>query len=125
MSAVDGAALRRLIAGRAASWQGTAAADVPMDRPLADLGMSSRDAVVLAGELSRATGRELPATLLWEAPTGDALVEHLCRGPAAAAPDVPAARAPGPGPADEPVAVIGVGCRLPGACTGPPTTGGC
>ncbi|MER6787243.1 acyltransferase domain-containing protein [Streptomyces sp. NPDC000658] len=123
MSAVDEAALRRLIAGRAASWHGTPASDVPMDRPLADLGMSSREAVVLAGELSRATGRDLPATLLWEAPTGDALVAHLCgdaAGRAAAPPAVPAAVAPGfPGPSGEPVAVIGVGCRLPGGVHGP------
>ncbi|WP_333738405.1 acyltransferase domain-containing protein [Streptomyces sp. IBSBF 2806] len=123
MSAVDEGALRRLIARRAASWQGTAAADVPMDRPLADLGMSSRDAVVLAGELSRATGRELPATLLWEAPTVDALVAHLRGGTAAhASPrEVPRAAPPAatPGPSGEPVAVIGVGCRLPGGVHGP------
>lgn len=118
MSAVDEAALRRLIAARAASWNGTSAAAVPMDRPLADLGMSSREAVVLAGELSAATGRELPATLLWEAPTGDALVAHLCGGPRAR----PADPAPPPAPATpsgEPVAVIGVGCRLPGGVHGP------
>lgn len=52
--------VRRLIAEQVAAWSGGSAEDVPMDRPLADLGMSSRDAVVLAGELSRATGRELP-----------------------------------------------------------------
>ncbi|WP_425247328.1 acyltransferase domain-containing protein [Streptomyces sp. NEAU-NA10] len=107
-------ALRRLIAERVAAWSGTAAEDVPMDRPLADLGMSSRDAVVLAGELSRATGRDLPATLLWEASTGDALVAHLCG--TAAAPAAAAPPAPVPG---EPVAVIGVGCRLPGGVHGP------
>ena len=60
MRSVDEAALRRLIAERVAAWNGTPPADVPMDRPLADLGMASRDAVALAGELSRATGRELP-----------------------------------------------------------------
>ncbi|MEE1832569.1 acyltransferase domain-containing protein [Streptomyces sp. SP17KL33] len=151
--------VRRLIAAQVAAWNGGAAEDVPMDRPLADLGMSSRDAVVLAGELSRATGRELPATLLWEAPTGDALVARLCgkaadltpvtdgvRGtglapvthgiPTAApapAPGLapalglassadlapvaaPSRQAPAPG---EPVAVVGVGCRLPGGVHGP------
>ncbi|MFF1545766.1 acyltransferase domain-containing protein [Streptomyces sp. NPDC058291] len=128
MTAVDAGTLRRLIAGRAASWQGTPAADVAMDRPLADLGMSSRDAVVLAGELSRATGRELPATLLWEAPTCDALVAHLCgaaaggsASPAALPAALPAAASAAPerGPSGEPVAVIGVGCRLPGGVHGP------
>ncbi|GAA0297187.1 hypothetical protein GCM10009540_15480 [Streptomyces turgidiscabies] len=121
MRGADEGRIRRLVAKRVAAWSGTAPGDVPMDRPLADLGMSSRDAVVLAGDLSRATGRELSATLLWEAPTGDALVAYLCRtesgtGDGADAVDRPA---PPPASADEPVAVIGVGCRLPGGVHGP------
>ncbi|AXE90800.1 type I polyketide synthase [Streptomyces sp. Go-475] len=122
MRPVDEGALRRLIAERVAGWYGTAAEEVPMDRPLADLGMSSRDAVALAGELSRATGRELPATLLWETPTGDALVARLCGAEAEAAP-APRPGAPGgqggPSGRGEPVAVVGVGCRLPGGVHGP------
>jgi acyl transferase domain-containing protein len=115
VSAVDAAAVRRLVAERVAGWTGAAAAEVPMDRPLADLGMSSRDAVVLAGDLSRLAGRELPPTLLWEAATGEALVAHLCRTAVPTAPTAPATRAT----ASEPVAVIGVGCRLPGGVHGP------
>ena len=114
---VDEGRLRRLIAERVAAWSGTAAEDVPMDRPLADLGMASRDAVVLAGELSRATGRDLAATLLWEAPTGDALVAYLCRPETGTRTAV--AQSPAPATADEPVAVVGVGCRLPGGVHGP------
>ncbi|PNG16338.1 acyl carrier protein, partial [Streptomyces cahuitamycinicus] len=97
MRPVDEAALRRLIAERVAAWNGTTPQDVPMDRPLADLGMASRDAVALAGELSRATGRELPTTLLWEAPTGEALVARLCGAgaPGAVAAPVPPAGGPG------------------------------
>ncbi|WP_234358577.1 type I polyketide synthase [Streptomyces sp. NRRL B-24085] len=112
---MDANVVRRLVAERVAGWTGTAVADVPMDRPLADLGMSSREAVVLAGDLSRLTGRELPPTLLWEAPTGEALVEHLCRTPSEIRPPVPATAAP----AAEPVAVVGLGCRLPGGVHGP------
>ncbi|MFF4508852.1 acyltransferase domain-containing protein [Streptomyces sp. NPDC001401] len=117
MRAVDEGAVQRLIAQRVAAWNGSAAEAVPMDRPLADLGMSSRDAVILAGELSRLAGRELPATLLWEAPTGDALVARLCAAEAEASPVTQPASAS----ADlgEPVAVIGVGCRLPGGVHGP------
>ncbi|MFE7173785.1 acyltransferase domain-containing protein [Streptomyces sp. NPDC057616] len=117
MRAVDEGAVRRLLSERVAAWQGGPAGPVPMDRPLADLGMSSRDAVVLAGELSLLTGRELPATLLWEAPTGDALVAHLCRTAAQLAPEP--VTFPPPAVAAEPVAVIGVGCRLPGGVHGP------
>ncbi|KDN75662.1 polyketide synthase [Streptomyces olindensis] len=116
MRTVDEGALRRLIAERVAVWYGTAPEGVPMDRPLADLGMSSRDAVALAGELSRATGRELPATLLWETPTGHALVARLCGTEAGAA---PMPRPGPPGGTGEPVAVVGVGCRLPGGVHGP------
>ena len=117
MTAADAGAMRRLIAERVAEWTGCVPEAVPMDRPLADLGMASRDAVVLAGELSRLVGRELPATLLWEAPTGDALVAILCAAEAeVSAPARPAPVSTGFG---EPVAVIGVGCRLPGGVHGP------
>ncbi|MFI6377556.1 beta-ketoacyl synthase N-terminal-like domain-containing protein [Streptomyces sp. NPDC050546] len=122
MRPVDEGALRRLIAERLAVWCGTSPESVPMDRPLADLGMSSRDAVSLAGELSRATGRELPTTLLWETPTGEALVARLC---GAGAPQVSGsdaaqvARAGLPSGTAEPVAVVGLGCRLPGGVHGP------
>ncbi|MFJ1967728.1 acyltransferase domain-containing protein [Streptomyces sp. NPDC087903] len=118
MRPADEGALRRLIAERVAVWSGTAAEDIPMDRPLADLGMSSRDAVALAGELSEVTGRELPSTLLWESPTCEALVIRLCRRQEAVAPPVAAPPA-APGPSGEPVAVVGIGCRLPGGVHGP------
>lgn len=114
-------ALRRLIAEQVAGWSGIAVGDVPMDQPLADLGMASRDAVVLAGELSRATGLDLPATLLWEASTGDALVARVCGAAADIAPAEGAASphtAPAPEPG-EPIAVVGIGCRLPGGVHGP------
>jgi len=114
----DENALRLRIVERVAEWYGTPVRDVATDRPLAELGMSSRDAVVLAGELSLLTGHELPATLLWEAPTVDALVARVCGTDSRPSPrgvPAPAVReAPG-----EPVAVIGVGCRLPGGVHGP------
>ncbi|GAA2929923.1 MULTISPECIES: type I polyketide synthase [Streptomyces] len=122
MRPVDEGALRRLIAERVAAWCGTSPEAVPMDRPLADLGMSSRDAVALAGELSRATGQELPTTLLWETPTAEALMARLCgagSSQASGSDAAPVARAGLPSGTAEPVAVVGVGCRLPGGVHGP------
>ncbi|WP_427925057.1 beta-ketoacyl synthase N-terminal-like domain-containing protein [Streptomyces sp. cg40] len=120
MSAVptDLSDLRRLVVERIAHWSGVPDADIAVDRPLAELGMSSREAVAIAAELSHTLGRELPATLLWETTTVDRLVTLLSESPE-----------PGPQTAgvlrqiavddDEPVAVIGVGCRLPGGVRGP------
>ncbi|MGX9885564.1 acyltransferase domain-containing protein [Streptomyces sp. NPDC002276] len=117
-TAADENALRLRIVERVAEWHGTPTHDVATDRPLAELGLSSREAVVLAGELSLLTGHDLPATLLWEAPTVDALVARVCGTDLRPSPlgvPAPAVRA-APG---EPVAVIGVGCRLPGGVHGP------
>jgi phthiocerol/phenolphthiocerol synthesis type-I polyketide synthase A len=107
--------LRRLVVERIAHWAGLPEEDVTGDRPLAELGLSSRDAVAVAGELAHAVGRELPTTLLWEAPTVDAVVSLL----GGAAPGPPAVHVPSGAFAHEPIAVVGVGCRLPGDVRGP------
>ncbi|MGW1785169.1 beta-ketoacyl synthase N-terminal-like domain-containing protein [Streptomyces sp. NPDC002143] len=112
----DPVGLRRLVIERLAHWSGVPGADIAGDRPLAELGMSSRDAVAVAGELADVLGRELPATLLWETPTVDGLVT-LLSGSTAPGPEV--VHTPRAAAEEEPVAVVGVGCRLPGGVQGP------
>ncbi|QFZ24441.1 type I polyketide synthase [Saccharothrix syringae] len=87
--------------------------EVDVDQPLAELGLSSRDAVVLAGALGEEVGTPLPATALYQHPTIARLARHLAGH--LAAPEVGPA---GPTPADG-IAVVGVGCRLPGGVDGP------
>lgn len=97
-----------------------------MDRkPLFELGMDSLLAVELRNRLNAATDRSLPATLTFEYPSVEAIGEFLAgellaEEPAAASIEAAQPRAASPtngerqlGP--EPIAVIGVGCRLPGA----------
>jgi thioester reductase-like protein len=60
------------------------AAAPPGDVPLSALGLDSLAAVELGARLSQALGRRLPAALLLDHPTLDALVAHL-EGPAGAA----------------------------------------
>ena len=129
MGAADPAgSVRRLVTDRLREWHGVDPAQVATDRPLAELGLTSRDAVALASEISELTGCSLPATLLWEAPTLDSLTRFVAA--ATASPDSGAGvRAPQPLPATgkaaldadraADIAVVGIGCRLPGGVRSP------
>ena len=75
---------------------------------LVDAGLDSAGAVTLAARLSERLGRDVPAWLAWQHPTVGALAGDLdgLAGQVAAR----EARTP----SREPVAVVGMGCRLPG-----------
>ncbi|MCW2952563.1 MAG: polyketide synthase [Conexibacter sp.] len=93
---------------------GVAPEEVEVDRALVDYGFSSRDAVELAGRLEDLLERSVPSTLLWEHPTIERIAAAL----------LGEAKRPAPTRAPktlerEPVAVVGLGCRLPGDISGP------
>ena len=87
--------------------------EIDIGEPLASYGLGSTEAVSLAGELAEWLGRKLSPALVYEYPTIKALARHL-----AASPDVPESAA-GDGQRrvakNEPIAIIGIGCRFPGA----------
>ncbi|WP_393916343.1 SDR family NAD(P)-dependent oxidoreductase [Halostreptopolyspora alba] len=93
--------------------------EVRTDVPLGDYGVTSTDAVSVAGELEEVTGRPMPPTLLWEHPTIDRLCDALADGDPSEPAPVAARLSHEVGPdadADHnAVAVVGVGCRFPGA----------
>ncbi|GAA0644495.1 hypothetical protein GCM10010174_79340 [Kutzneria viridogrisea] len=97
---------------RIARHVGRAAADIDPDEPLASYGLSSRDAVGMIGELETVTARTLSPALIWEHPTIRQLSRHIADVPVPA-PAVEASEPPAG--AQEPIAVVGVGCRFPGA----------
>src|SRR5947199_3853393 len=66
-------AVRRHVLMRLHEWHGIDPSSVRSDRPLAELGLTSRDAVALAAELGELAEVALPATVLWEEPTLDQL----------------------------------------------------
>ncbi|WP_438023358.1 acyltransferase domain-containing protein [Sorangium sp. So ce233] len=78
-------------------------------------GIDSQGAAVLIDELSRMLGRPLSPLLIWEHSTPDALARHLAApaGAPPAAPRLPAAIAAAN--EAEPIAIVGVACRFPGA----------
>ncbi|MFA1541516.1 SDR family NAD(P)-dependent oxidoreductase [Actinomadura monticuli] len=115
-------AIRRHLIEQIARRSRTAAAEVDPDRPLEEFGLASRDAVAIAGELEQMLGRSLPATLVWEHPTINKLSVALAGGADAVreAPEPEPVRAAASD--DEPIAVVGIGCRFPGGdrdLTGP------
>ncbi|MCW2552475.1 MAG: polyketide synthase family protein [Mycobacterium sp.] len=82
-----------------------------------DLGVGSRDSVVLSGELSELVGRPVSPVEFWEHPTINSLARFLADPqPEPAIEPTPSL---GVGSMNEPIAVIGLGCRFPGDINGP------
>jgi phthiocerol/phenolphthiocerol synthesis type-I polyketide synthase C len=78
--------------------------------PFVSYGIPSREAVALSGVLEEWLGRQVSPTALWEYPTIDALAQHL----ASDADDRPTSGGRNEA-TREPIALIGMGCRFPGA----------
>ncbi len=82
-----------------------------------DLGFDSLTSVELRNQLSTATGLRLPATLLFDYPTPEVLAGYLRSEMLGALPEVQAV--PMTAPTDEPMAIVGMGCRFPGDVRSP------
>lgn len=105
-------AIRALVTERLHTWYGLAPSELPDDLPLAETGLTSRDAVALTAALSELSGRRLPNTFLWDAPTIDAMVMRLAKeaGPPVGAAEAQVAPPPaqgGPTPGDMRLAPAG------------------
>ncbi|MFE0033988.1 type I polyketide synthase, partial [[Kitasatospora] papulosa] len=85
--------------------------------PLAEQGLDSLAAVDLHRRLTERTGLDLPVGLAYDCPTVRDLADRLLAGDGAAADATPEPAADGP--ADEPVAIVGIGCRFPGGIETP------
>ncbi|WP_281403263.1 type I polyketide synthase [Crossiella cryophila] len=97
----------------AATRLGMAVEAVPAEVALRELGLDSAGLTGLTEELSRLLGRPVPAWAPYRHPTVAALTAFLDGAPA------PAAVQATPTIRDEPIAIVGLGCRLPGGIGSP------
>ncbi|MFI5777663.1 beta-ketoacyl synthase N-terminal-like domain-containing protein [Nocardia sp. NPDC051570] len=93
--------------------------DIAITEPFANFGLTSAVAVIFIGRLSSWMGRSLPPDLPWEYPTVREMARGLATGAVVAAPEDQtveplAANVPAPRPrgAQEPVAIVGIGCAV-------------
>ena len=87
------------------------------DTTFRDYGIDSMSAIRLSNDLEETIGELLPSSIVFDYPTPRALARYLS-GPNPS-PEPPAAEPPLATPDDDPVVIVGMGCRLPGGITTP------
>ncbi|MET7906063.1 type I polyketide synthase [Streptomyces sp. NPDC005355] len=106
-----------VVRSHAATVLGHATADaVGAEHTFRDLGVDSLSAVELRNALTPLTGLALPPTLVFDYPTPAALAAYLRRELLAESTDT---AEPVAATADEPIAIVGMGCRFPGGVGSP------
>ncbi|MER7114164.1 type I polyketide synthase [Saccharomonospora azurea] len=91
---------------------------VEPDRSFRELGFDSLTAIELRNRLNAATGLKLPATLVFDYPTPQDLADHV-RGDLVGEQAAVAVAETRRSVTDEPIAIVGIGCRYPGGVTSP------
>ncbi|MDN6601551.1 type I polyketide synthase [Corynebacterium flavescens] len=96
---------------------GLSVEEITDTKPLENFGLSSRDAVVLSGELENLLGLKLDPTVAYEYPTIAQLADRLVNGAVTTQPALSTAqpRQRGSAPAGQDIAIIGRAGRFPGA----------
>ncbi|MCP2170507.1 SDR family NAD(P)-dependent oxidoreductase, partial [Goodfellowiella coeruleoviolacea] len=87
--------------------------DVPVDKPFRDMGVDSLIALDVRKRLGAATGLRLPTTLVFDYPTVRSVAAFLRAEILGSAPATPVPTEPTHH--DDPVAIVGMACRFPGA----------
>ena len=112
--------LAELVRGEVAGVLGhTQAEAIPADRAFKGLGFDSLTAVELRNRLGSVTGLRLPTTLVFDYPSTEVLAGFLLSQLAGVVPEVVSPAAAQPDSTDDPIVVVGMGCRFPGGVSSP------
>ncbi len=123
----DAGEIQAWLVARLAEELGLSPADIDVSEPYASYGLGSRDAVGISGDLEEWLGRRLSPTLLYDHPSIEALSRHLGGGDdasaIAASIEIDTVEETDPSPlgssgqsgSSEPIAIVGLACRFPGA----------
>ncbi|ATY14196.1 beta-ketoacyl synthase [Amycolatopsis sp. AA4] len=111
-------AVLELVRSHAATVLGYRAAhEIEPSAQFQSLGFDSLTAIELRNGLTAATGQRLPATLIFDHPTPTALAGHLLDELAGTSVEISTVSTKDN--SDEPIAIVGMACRLPGGVTSP------
>ncbi|MGK3205768.1 SDR family NAD(P)-dependent oxidoreductase [Amycolatopsis sp. MEPSY49] len=106
-----------LVRGHAATVLGYGGAhEIEPAAQFQSLGFDSLTAIELRNGLTAATGQRLPATLIFDHPTPSALAAHLLAELTGGTDQAVTFASTA---SDEPIAIVGMACRLPGGVTSP------
>jgi acyl transferase domain-containing protein/acyl-CoA synthetase (AMP-forming)/AMP-acid ligase II/acyl carrier protein len=108
-TSADKASIQRWLRDRVAAKLGISPTVVDVREPFTRYGLESRDAIAISGELQEWLGSDLPPTLVYDYPNIEALAAHLVRENVTERRSLTSASTSGQ------VAIIGIGCRFPGA----------
>ncbi|WUV56731.1 type I polyketide synthase [Amycolatopsis sp. NBC_01480] len=118
-----GDAVLELVRGHAATVLGYRGAhEIEPSAQFQSLGFDSLTAIELRNGLTAATGQRLPATLIFDHPTPSALAGHLLSEVAGftdVKDSLPASKVGKEALTEEPIAIVGMACRLPGGVSSP------
>jgi acyl carrier protein len=86
--------------------------ELDVSQPFTYYGLDSADAIRTMGKLETWLGRSLSPTLIWDYPNIETLAHYLAGEPGA---EFQSAIYAAPKAEREPIAIVGLGCRFPGA----------